>query len=418
MSTRTDDTPRGEAARPRRRGALALWHARHPSGVWYAVTAAAAVALYAVAAPLEAAVYGAHVLVALFVPLLPCAALVVAVRFPAIAAFAFTAGELVLRAGPAPDGAPWPWSVTAMIGFVVLIVTSWARRGWRGGLVAYLVPGIAVSALGTLEFGARSLAGGIVALGAGAVAVALGALLHERTRIADELTHERALSHTEQERRLVAEERQRIARELHDVVAHGLSLIQVQATSARYRLPGIGEEAAAEFDDIAASARSSLGEMRTLLSALRGDEEGAQHAPQPTLADVPDLVAEARRAGARIALVSDPPPSTPVAVSIAAYRIVQEGISNAVRHAAGAPIDVAIGPVAEALVVEIGNGPSAEPARPQASRGPGHGLVGMRERATLLGGSLQAGRTASGGFRVVAELPLAPASGDQGEGSG
>lgn len=387
------------------------WRARHPDGPWYVATLAAAVALYAVSAPLEATVYGAHVLVALFVPLASCAALVLAVRLPVAAACLFAAGEVVLRVTPAPAGAPWPWTVTAMVGFVVLVVTAWSRRGWRAGLVAYLVPGAAVSALGALQFDPRSLAGGIVALGVGMVAIAVGALLRERSRITAELTEERALSHAEQERRLVAEERQRIARELHDVVAHGLSLIQVQATTARYRLPSVGEDAVAEFDDIAASARSSLSEMRSLLSALRGEEEGASHAPQPTLDDVPELVAETRRAGATVSLVSDPPAGTPTAVSIAAYRIVQEGISNAVRHAAGAAIDVAIGTVADALVVEVGNGPAPDHADAPTPRGAGHGLVGMRERATLLGGSLEAGRTASGGFRVVAHLPLTDAAG-------
>lgn len=233
----------------------------------------------------------------------------------------------------------------------------------------------------------------------------MGALLSERVRIAGQLEREREAGAEELQRRLLAEERQRIARELHDVVAHGLSLIQVQATSARYRIRGLPDEAVSEFDDIARASRSSLAEMRRLLGVLRGDDDAAR-APQPGVHDIPRLVAETERAGARIRLRLDAPDDAAPAAGIAAYRIVQEAISNAVRHAPGAAIDVAVATDGDALRVEVSN---EEPADPPPSRGvAGHGLVGMRERAALLGGSLQSGPTAGGGYRVVARLPLTP----------
>jgi signal transduction histidine kinase len=145
--------------------------------------------------------------------------------------------------------------------------------------------------------------------------------------------------------------------------------------------------------------------MRHLLGALRG-EDAAELAPQPTLDDIPALVAETERAGAEVRLqlsVADPVSRS---TGIAAYRIVQEAISNAVRHAPGAAIDVAVSGHDGAVLIEVANARADGEA---ASRsGDGHGLVGMRERAALLGGSLHAGPTAAGGFRVAAALPITP----------
>ncbi|MGO2846860.1 MAG: sensor histidine kinase [Microbacterium gubbeenense] len=265
------------------------------------------------------------------------------------------------------------------------------------------VPGLVISAMAQLDFDGGSMAGGIVALSVGAVAAGVGTLVRDRVRVGAALDKERQLGLVEQERRLVAEERQRIARELHDVVAHGLSLIQIQATSAPYRVTGVTPEAAAEFADIARSARGSLAEMRQLLGALRGDDEPAERAPQPTVGDIPALVGETRRAGANITLAMPEGTEAPPAQGIAAYRIVQEAISNAMRHAPGARIDVVVDVIGGVLAIDIAND---APETPPAQSRPGHGLVGMRERATILGGSLDAARTNDGGFRVLARLPL------------
>jgi len=397
---------RVRARRPARlRPALTRWNAEHPRGLWYIGTGVVAAVLYAVAAPVEAVLYDSPVLVALFVTAVRCLALVTAVRFPASSIAAFAVAAFLPRIVIAPPGVPWPWTVTTIIEFAALVATVWGLHGWGRGFAAYLVPGLAISALTPFDYTPRSLSTSIVALSVGAAAAGVGALLSERVRIAAELTRQRRTSAQELERRLVAEERQRIAREMHDVVAHGLSLIQVQAMSAKFRLPGMDEKIAGEFDDIARAARSSLGEMRRLLGALRGEEEPAAHAPQPTLGDIPALLDEARRAGAEVRLSLDAEASAPIAVGIAAYRIVQEAISNAMRHAPGAVIAIAVGRHDDRLIVDVTNAQS--PGEPPSGRPAGHGLVGMRERAALLGGCLMAGPTGSGAFRVTASLPLA-----------
>jgi signal transduction histidine kinase len=391
-------------SRPRTAEAEPRWTPRSRL-VWYACVAAVAVVLVSVAAPVEATFYAVPVPWALLLAAVQGAALVAAARWPVWSIAAFAGSGLALRLAPAPPAAPWPWAVTAIIAFALLVGIVATVHGWRLGTAAYAVPAVAVSAPAFFDDAPQTLASTIVALSLGAGGLAVGSLLHERIRVAGQLAREREVSATEHERRLVAEERQRIARELHDVVAHGLSLIQVQATSARYRLPGLPEAAAAEFDDIARSARTSLGEMRHLLGALRG-EDAAELAPQPTLDDIPALVAETERAGAELRLqlsVADPVSRS---TGIAAYRIVQEAISNAVRHAPGAAIDVAVSGHDGAVLIEVANARADGEA---ASRsGDGHGLVGMRERAALLGGSLHAGPTAAGGFRVAAALPITP----------
>lgn len=406
------ETRRAARAPRRARAALSRWNAAHPLGLWIVGAATVAAILYSIAAPLEATLYGAPVLVALFVTAARCVALVGAVRFPATSIAVFALAAFAPRVLIAPAGVPWPWTVTTIIEFAALVVVVWGRHGWRLGIIAYLAPGLAISALTPFAYDPRSLSTSIVALSVGAAAAGVGALLAERVRIAAELSRQRRTSQDELERRLVVEERQRIAREMHDVVAHGLSLIQVQAMSARFRMPGIDERVAGEFEDIARAARSSLAEMRRLLGALRGDASPVEHAPQPTLSDIPSLVEEARRAGAEVRLSLDADADVPVAVGIAVYRIVQESISNAVRHAPGAVIAIAVGRHDGRLVVDVTNAVGRDTQT--SPRAAGHGLVGMRERASLLGGYLVAGPTGAGTFRVAGTLPLdeAPREGE------
>ncbi|PRX96100.1 sensor histidine kinase [Allonocardiopsis opalescens] len=230
----------------------------------------------------------------------------------------------------------------------------------------------------------------------------------ERQRVAEE-----------RGRRELLEERARIARELHDVVAHHMSVIAVQASSAPYRIEGgVSEPTAAEFAAIGAAARESLREMRQLLSVLRTAEGAAETAPQPGLADLGRLAESARRAGSPTRLTVDAPPErVSASVALSVYRIVQESLSNTVRHAPGASAEVSVDAHGDPprLGVRVRNGPP--PAAPAAApdpaavldgreRGPGHGLLGMRERAAMLGGELAAGPTDDGGFLVTAIIPL------------
>jgi signal transduction histidine kinase len=254
--------------------------------------------------------------------------------------------------------------------------------------------------------GATGVAG---CLGLAVVAVAADAMAaRRRAQMLAAGQAERA--ELEQARRAVLEERARIARELHDVVAHHLSLIAVRAESAPYRLPGLDDPVDAEFGSLSAAAREALTDMRRLLGVLRSDEPAAR-APQPRLADVPDLVASARRAGVAVALTG--PASwerVPSGVGVCAYRIVQESLSNASRHAPGAPVTVTVGHEGSAVSLHVSNGPghplAVETRGSGEAQGPGHGLAGMRERVALLGGTLTAGPAPGGGFMVSAILPL------------
>lgn len=232
------------------------------------------------------------------------------------------------------------------------------------------------------------------------------------------LTAQTALAERQRERNAVLTERARIAREMHDVVAHHMSMIAVRAETAPYRVPELPEPARKEFAALSEAARESLTDMRRLLGVLRSDipadasdECGGALAPQPGLDDVGELIETARRAGAEVALdMPEPAPGVPGSVGLAAYRIVQESLSNAARHAPGARISVTIEEKPSSVRISVVNGPAA--GLPPPGRGAGHGLSGMRERAVLLGGELSAGPGPGGGFEVGAVLPVTgPAGG-------
>lgn len=249
----------------------------------------------------------------------------------------------------------------------------------------------------------------------GAVVLVIGAALRERGVAQRRLVEQETISVQERARRTLLEERTRIARELHDVVAHHMSVITVQADSAPYRLKGLPPEAGEEFGAIAASARESLAEMRRLLVVLRSDGSEGERAPQPGLDRVQQLVEATVRAGLPAEL-SMPAglPGIPPAVDLSAYRIVQEALANAVRHAPGAGTRVSVGSDGAHLTVLVVNGPAEPsgslpgPRAPVETSGTGHGLVGMRERVRLTGGTLDVGPLPDGGFRVAARLPLPP----------
>jgi signal transduction histidine kinase len=218
-------------------------------------------------------------------------------------------------------------------------------------------------------------------------------------------------------------ERARIARELHDVVAHHISMIAVQAETARLTTPGLTETGAQRFAAIGDTARAGLTEMRRLLGVLREDaaagsappddaeaevapRPAADRQPQPGLPQLGSLVDEAREASGSTArlIVSGPVTRLDPGVELAAYRIVQEALTNARRHAPGSAVDVELCYTDHVLRLRVrDNGPG--PAAGAGDRITGHGLLGMRERAAAAGGSLRTGAAAGGGFCVEAELP-------------
>jgi signal transduction histidine kinase len=204
-------------------------------------------------------------------------------------------------------------------------------------------------------------------------------------------------------------ERHRIARELHDVVAHGLSVMIIQADGALYAADEHPEAPRQALGVIAATGRESLGEMRRLLGVLRGAGETAETAPQPGLGAIPQLVAGFREAGLEVELaLPDQLPSVPPGVALAAYRIVQESLTNVLKHAGRAETVVTVTAEPRQLVVRVGNGPGER--RPANDPDAGLGLTGMRERVRLLGGRLSAGPRADGGWEVTANVPFVAVS--------
>ncbi|HEY6279083.1 MAG TPA: sensor histidine kinase [Streptosporangiaceae bacterium] len=238
-----------------------------------------------------------------------------------------------------------------------------------------------------------------------AVAIAVDSL-GSRLRAQQALDVQTERTEAERARRAVLEERTRIVRELHDVVAHHMSLIAVQAETAPYRLSGLPESARAEFASLSKVAREALADMRRMLGVMRYDQPAAL-APQPQLTDLPALVDSARRAGVSVELsASAALDQVPPGIGVCAYRIVQESLSNANQHAPGAAVTVSVGHDSGAVLLRVANGPGGPATPPVNEHRPGHGLTGMRERVTLLGGSLSAGPSPDGGFVVAAVLPL------------
>ncbi|HEU5082550.1 MAG TPA: sensor histidine kinase [Acidimicrobiales bacterium] len=207
--------------------------------------------------------------------------------------------------------------------------------------------------------------------------------------------------------RAVQDERVRIARELHDVVAHSVSVMVVQAGAARRVLDRHPDQAAESLSVIETTGRGALDELRRLLGVLRSEDGEAAVKPQPTADDVASLVAEWREAGLDVDLeVEGARPELSDGVSLTVYRVVQEALTNAMKHAGPAHVDVVVryGDRVEVEVTDDGRGPCGDAAVPSA----GQGHIGMRERVELFGGELQVGRRPGGGYRVRATLPLTP----------
>ncbi|AWZ06143.1 MULTISPECIES: sensor histidine kinase [unclassified Streptomyces] len=322
--------------------------------------------------------------------------------------FADTVGAVVLTGADEVSGHSWPWTPMVIIGYLVLMACLGLRESIRTLVGVWLVTGVVGALLSAFHPDGATNTVALLFVLAGVVLALTGALRglgDARQKIAEQ----ESISEAERARRTLLEERARIARELHDVVAHHMSVITVQADSAPYRLPGMAEPVREEFAAIAASARESLGEMRRLLTVLRGDEAGGgDRAPQPGIGRLQQLVEATVRAGqpVELALAAGAAEAASPAVDLSAYRIVQEALANVVRHAPGAPTRVSVTFDAEEVLVLVVNGPARDAVVALETSGTGHGLVGMRERVRLTGGTLDTGPLPDGGFRVAARLPL------------
>jgi signal transduction histidine kinase len=316
-------------------------------------------------------------------------------------------GALFLLGADGVAGRPWPWTPMIVVGYLALMVAVGLREPRRTLLGVWLTTG-AVGFVYELVRPDRSDGIQLLLFVLSGAVLLLAASLRERGDAQRRLVEQETISEAERARRTLLEERARIARELHDVVAHHMSVITVQADSAPYRIEGLPEAAREEFSTIAASARESLAEMRRLLAVLRSEGAEGERAPQPGLERVQQLVEATVRAGvpAELSMPARLGP-VPPAVDLSAYRIVQEALANVVRHAPGAPTRVSVSADDGRLTVLVVNGPSEEGGSPLETSGTGHGLVGMRERVRLTGGTLDTGPLPGGGFRVAARLPLA-----------
>jgi signal transduction histidine kinase len=227
-------------------------------------------------------------------------------------------------------------------------------------------------------------------------------LRRERERSLTLRTVELERDQDERARAAVAEERARIARELHDVVAHAISVVVVQARGGRKVLSTDPEASRTAFDSIERTGEQALGEMRRLLGMLRDDDEETSRAPQPSLERLPALVDEVRASGLPVELhVEGVPNGIPPGVDVSGYRIVQEALTNVLKHAgpAVAHVDVRFGADAvEIDVLDDGRGGLTAP-------GTGNGLLGIRERVAVVGGEIDAGPRRDGGFAIHARLP-------------
>ena len=235
----------------------------------------------------------------------------------------------------------------------------------------------------------------------------VGFALRERAE-QTELAQERA-TRAERDREAaarvaVAEERGRIARELHDVVAHAVSVMVLQVGAVRHRMPESDTEDRETLRNVEQAGRTALAEMRRLLNAMRRDDDQLELVPHPGLDDLDTLVDDVRAAGLPVRLqVHGEPFALPPALDLSAYRIVQEGLTNALKHAHASQAEVEVSYVADELRLEVRDDGRGGPS---VDGGLGHGLVGVRERVKIYGGDMTAGAAAAGGFALRARLPL------------
>jgi signal transduction histidine kinase len=264
----------------------------------------------------------------------------------------------------------------------------------------FVISTAVVTVVGALFIDVRTAVGALLA----AIPLLAGAYIRARRSSRVQLA-EQAKQH-EGERALL-EERQRIAREMHDIVAHHMSVIAIQAEAGPRKIADPPPELVESFSDIRASALDGLAELRRLLGVLRTGTPDTT--PQPGLGQLSGLLDSARNAGIPVDLsVSGVPRPLPQGMDLSAYRIMQEALSNAMRHAPGSTVRVEVAYFPSSVVIKVRN--DVSPAAP-ASNGngaapvAGHGIIGMRERAAMLGGQLEAGPTDEGGFQVTAVLP-------------
>jgi signal transduction histidine kinase len=392
----------------------------------WAAWSTVSVAIATVSIATHAALYGVSVPIAFVLGLLQGGSVLLSVLRPWFGVVAQLVAVVGFAVTTSAAQGPWPMPVVGMVALAAVLVALGLRRDWRIGAATWAAAMALLVVVALVSAGVGGSTDGWIAdliVAASTTAFALfTATAVAQLRVARVEVRE-ARQETEAERAQVLweQERARIAREMHDVVAHSMSIVHMRATSARYRLEGLDDATVAEFDDIAEQARGAMREMRGLLGVLR-EGDRVLGAPQPGFADLDALLAATRSAG--VVIVSDlaeisPPP--PASVQLALFRVAQESLSNIVRHARGAEVFVGLETMGGELWLTVENGApdaaadaAAGAAGAAASDVGGHGIRGMMERMASVGGTLDHGPIASGGYRVVARVRVVESPAQEG----
>jgi signal transduction histidine kinase len=305
-----------------------------------------------------------------------------------------------------PQAPPWPASLMFVALYVLYAVA--VRLDLHLVVGVWLVTDAVIlwSYLAT-QAGRDNLQQAYVSIIFATVVIAFGYLAGTRRRLQHELVEGEQRQQRQHARSALLEERARIARELHDIVAHHMSVIAVRTETAPFRIPELSQAAKDDMAETSAIAREALTEMRRLLGVLRGADSDAERGPQPGMDRLDGLLAAVRGAGLAVDLhVIGTERPLPSGVELSAYRIIQEALSNALRHAPGATATVEVGYEPHRLWLRVHNGAPPTPGAQRPPTAPGQGIIGMRERVAMLGGKLVTGATPEGGYLVEAVVPL------------
>jgi signal transduction histidine kinase len=300
-------------------------------------------------------------------------------------------------------GNGWPWVPSMFLAHLVVLGVVAARTrprtaAWMWVLTVLL--GIVMEGIGW-HYSTTTVPMAVTS----AFALLVVTVVQTRREAEREVTVQRTVTAVERDRRTLLEERTTIARELHDVVAHHMSVVAIQAEAAPYRVENPPPELEQAFVTIRENAVAALTELRRVLGVVRAEDYRAPDAPQPTLAALDGLLANVADAGlVAEKTITGAVRELPQGVELSAYRIIQEALSNTLRHAPGATAKVEIGYVLGGLGLRVVNGPPTGPVKP--SQGAGHGITGMRERVAMLNGEMTAEPAADGGYEITAFIPV------------
>ncbi|WP_078940818.1 sensor histidine kinase [Streptomyces cellulosae] len=316
----------------------------------------------------------------------------------------------------AAEAFTWPWTAAGIIAHLLVLLLLALRVRTRVSAEALAVTVLVTYVLEEVWGASHYESTSVVAVCLSVVVAVLGIALRGRREARAELGRQTTITAEERARRTLLEERNRIARELHDVVAHHMSVISIQAQVAPHLVENPSQELKENLTGIRENALEALTELRRVLGVLRSEnpedpyglgEAGpgaAPDSPQPTLARLDALIDNTRAAGLEVVVdIEGDTPAYAPGVELSAYRIVQEALSNALRHAPGSTVRVDIHHIPGGLYISVLNSRPRHPV--PSSPGAGHGLLGMRERAAMLGGYVTAAKTLQGGFAVTAFLP-------------